>query len=168
MLAIQTCRSVLRRGSRTRRLRRGGALLLVALCLSAAAAQTPISSVDQFRTAMLRAADAFGVIEPMVPSPVYLLNSARGDAISRLVDARRTMESVRTFFEARKMDDAVRLAGKTIAEMEALDEVLSMAEPDQAAAIEVTAAISRACDACHKVYREGDPQRGFRFKDGIL
>ena len=117
---------------------------------------------------MLRAADAFGVIEPMVPSPVYLLNSARGDAISRLADARRTMESVRTFFEARKMDDAVRLAGKTIAEMEALDDVLSMAEPDQAAAIEVTAAISRACDACHKVYREGDPQRGFRFKDGIL
>ena len=33
----------------------------------------------------------------------------------------------------------------------------TMAEPDQAAAVEVTAAIGRACDACHKVYREGDP-----------
>ena len=46
---------------------------------------------------MLRVADAFGVTESMVPSPVYLLNSA-----------------------------------------------------------------------LHKAYREGDPQRGFRFKDGIL
>ena len=117
---------------------------------------------------MVRVADAFGVIESMVPSPVYLLNSARGDAISRLADARRTMESVQTFFEARGEDDGARFAGNAIAEMEALDDVLSMAEPDQAAAIEVTVAIGRACDACHKVYREGDPQRGFRFTDGIL
>ena len=131
-------------------------------------AQESISSVDQFRAAMQRLADVVGTIEAMAPAPIYLLNSARGYAISQLDDARQTMESVRGVFEAKGRENAVRDADAVIAEIEVLDEILSLAEPDQAAAIDAVGAVGRTCQACHDAQREGDPERGYWFKAPIF
>jgi hypothetical protein len=132
------------------------------------AAQTPTVSLKDFQSSMIEIGEAFEVIEEMMPSPAYLLNSARGDAIARVDVARTRMEAVRKFFADRNKANGVELSDGTIAAMDVLRRELTRATPDQAAAIEALEDVSRACTACHDAYREGDKDRGYRFKVGAL
>lgn len=144
-----------------------GRLAVVMLVLAQGAEET-ISTPADFRKAMVAIDAAFGVVEPMVPSQAYLLNSARGDAIGQVAIMRKQMLAVAGFFTVKKEADAVVLARDTIAALEDFDKLLKKAEPDQAMAVEAVADINRTCSACHRVYREGDEQTGFRFKPGAL
>ena len=133
-----------------------------------ASAQAPAASLKDFESSMLDIGDAFEIIEEMTPSPAFLLNSARGDALARVELARRRMDTVRTFFADRGKRDGVDLADGAIVAMEVFRTELTRPSPDQAAALETLEEIARACAACHTVYREGDKNSGYRFKSGAL
>jgi len=131
------------------------------------AGQTP-AHLKEFEASMTEIGDAFEIIEEMTPSPVYLLNSARGDAIARVDVARPRMDAVRKFFADRKKRDGVEFSDAAIAAIDAFRIELTRTTPDQAAAIEALEEMTRACAACHAVYREGDTINGYRFKAGAL
>ena len=125
------------------------------------------TSEAELRKAMRAVADAFAVIEPAIPAPIYLLNSVRGDALARVASSREQLQTVRSFFAGRKREDGVAFADDTIAALDDFRGELARAEPDQAAAIDALAGVMGTCAACHAVYREGDEQTGYRLKAGL-
>lgn len=143
-------------------------VMLVAGAVWLAAAQTSEVHLKDFESSMVAIGEAFDVVEEMTPSPVFLLNSVRGDAIARVDAARQRMESVRKFFADRSKRDGVELADGAMTAMDVFRRELTRATPDQASAIEALENVTRACTACHNVYRAGDKTTGFRFKPGVL
>ena len=73
------------------------------------------------------------------------------------------------FWADKKKDDAVAIVKDGLTRLDALDKTLSAPTVDpmaaQAAAKEFGGA---TCGACHKLYREGDAQSGFKFKAGVI
>lgn len=117
----------------------------------------------------MRAIDAeFSILDAAIPSPAYLLNSVRGDGLTRVAGMTSRMRNVRTFFVERTRDEATRFADRMIAAIEDLRAELARAEPDQAAAIDALDGVKTACAACHAAYREGSKETGFRFKRGTV
>ena len=54
-------------------------------------------------------------------------------------------------------------------QFDGLDKALAGATVDQMAAQAAAKEFGgNTCGACHKLYREGDAQSGFRFKPGVL
>jgi hypothetical protein len=117
---------------------------------------------------MRRVADAFETIDAAVRSNVFLLNSVRGDCLTRLEIAHDNLLAIQKFFSGINKEDATEFATATLDALQVLRDQLAAATPDQAAAIEATDAVADACRACHEVYREGSAETGYRFKQGVL
>ncbi len=132
----------------------------------AARTQAPPPTTAEFQESMVAIGEALELVEALVDSPAYLLNSARGDVITRERIMRRQMGTVRMFFEARGVRDGVRYADDLLGALASLEYEVTVAEPDQAAAIEALGDVRDACDVCHRAYREGDRQTGYRFTPG--
>ena len=54
-----------------------------------------------------------------------------------------------------------------MAALDALDEALSATTVDAAAVAAAFDDVTRACDACHATYREGDAQTGYRIRSTV-
>jgi mono/diheme cytochrome c family protein len=77
--------------------------------------------------------------------------------------------SLQGFWMAVKKDDAVAIVKDGLTRLDALDKMLGAAAPDQMAAQAAAKEFGgNTCGACHKLYREGDAQAGFKFKAGVL
>jgi cytochrome c556 len=73
------------------------------------------------------------------------------------------------FWTDKKKDDAVAIVKDGLTRLDALDKLLSAPTVDQMAAQAAAKEFGgNTCGACHKLYREGDAQTGFRFKPGVL
>jgi hypothetical protein len=123
-----------------------------------------IANLDDYKRAMVAMAEALEVIESSTASNIYLLNSVRGDALTRHDTVRERLTAVRTFFFDRRRSDAVRLADAALEALANLRVELAAAEPNGAAASEAVAQLRTRCAACHDVYRAGDSRSGYRFK----
>lgn len=136
------------------------------------AAQEPRAPVVKDRTAfaqaMVRVDEAWEIVSRAIEGPSYLLNSVRGDGLTRLDDIGNNLTGVRAFFMGRSLPEGVRRADGARDAITELRRELARAEPDQAAAIELVESVRAACAACHSLYREGDPDRGFRFTPGVV
>jgi cytochrome c556 len=72
------------------------------------------------------------------------------------------------FWTEKKQDAAVGIVKDGLTKIDALDKLLAATPVDQMAAQAAAKEVQGACGACHKQYREGDNQTGFKFKAGVI
>jgi len=149
-------------------------LLLATLLVGTAtagtpAAQTPsnasvprIVTVDDYAAVMKDNARSGGAMNKALTAGAYT------EARAVLAGVRRNFVGLERFWVQRKRADAVTIVKDGLTQIDALDRLLaSNAEPS--AIGEASQTFGRTtCAACHKLYREGDEQTGFRFKAGVL
>ena len=100
----------------------------------------------------------------------------QGDRIRRVRDARTQVATLRQnftslqgFWMGKKKEDAVAIIKDGLTRLDALDKILAAPTVDQMAAQAAAKEFGgNTCARCHKQYREGDAQSGFRFAPGVL
>ena len=142
------------------------------VCLSVCPGAQTLGSLVQdgtsFEAAMLRTGDAWEIVSRAVEGPSYLLNSVRGDGLTRLDLVRENLAGIRAFLLGRERHEAARLVDEALAAVADLRLEFAMAVPDQAAASGLSAEVTSACVACHARYRDGNAVQGFRPRPGLL
>ncbi len=116
---------------------------------------------EEFDRAMKTIGAAVEGVEEALGSASYV------DAKTPLALARQVLASTRPEWEANGRPDAVRMNREAVAALDALDEALSAATVDAAAVAAAVGDVTRACDACHATYREGDAQVGYRIRSTV-
>lgn len=120
-------------------------------------------STEEYAKAMKANAGAFGAMNKAIGSGGY------ADAKTQLATLRTNFTALQSFWAGAKKDDAVAIVKDGLTRLDALDKALSAATVDQMAAQASAKEFAGAtCGACHKMYREGDNQSGFKFKAGVL
>ena len=136
---------------------------LVAVLGVAVMAQVKLTTADEYTKVMKANAQAVGAMNKAIGSSAY------ADARTQIVTLRQNYMALQGFWMDKKKDDAVAIVKDGLSRLDALDKTLSVPTIDQMAA---QAAVKEfggnSCGACHKLYREGDAQTGFRFKAGVL
>jgi cytochrome c556 len=96
-------------------------------------------------------------------------SGAFADARTQVAMLRQNYMALQGFWVDKKKDDAVAIVKDGLSRLDALDKLLSAPTVDQMAAqADAKQFGGNTCGACHKLYREGDAQSGFRFKAGVL
>ena len=90
-------------------------------------------------------------------------------AKERLTRAREQLAVSITFWRHNSKDDAIKMLRDTIATLDALDAALSLAEVDPIAVGAILDQTRAACETCHAVYRDQDPDTdAYRLKPGSV
>ena len=90
-------------------------------------------------------------------------------AKARLTRAREQLAVSVTFWRHKGTDDAVGMLRDTLAKLDALDAALSAETVDAIAASALSKQAEMACETCHAVYREPDPDSdGYRLRPGSV
>ena len=116
---------------------------------------------EEFDRAMKTIGAALEGVEEALGSASYV------DAKTPLALARQVLASTRPEWETNGQPDAVRMNREAVAALDALDKALSATTVDVAAAAAALGDVTRACDACHATYREGDAQTGYRIRSTV-
>ena len=91
-------------------------------------------------------------------------SGAFADAKTQVATLRANYTSLLAFYSAKKKDDAVALLKGGLTQLDTVDTALSAATPDAMAAQAAMKMFQGSCGGCHKQYREGDAQTGYKFK----
>jgi hypothetical protein len=95
----------------------------------------------------------------------FLAKNDYESAKAQLTRAREQLAITITFWRDAKKDNAVALLRTALNAMDDLDVALGSEKVDPSALHTVSARITNACEACHAVYREPNPdKKGFRVK----
>ena len=136
---------------------------LVALAGAVAIGQGKITTTEEYTKLMKSNAQANGASNKAIGSGAY------ADARTQIATLRQNFMTLQGFWAERKKDDAVGFIKDGLTRLDALDKMLSAATVDQMAAQAAAKEFGgNTCGACHKAYREGDAQTGFRFKPGVF
>lgn len=139
------------------------AVLLVAWLGAVGVAQTKIVTAEEYAKVMKSNAQANGASNKAIGSAAY------ADARTQLATLRQNFMALQGFWADKKKDDAVGILKDGVTRIDALDKMLSAATVDQMAAQAAAKEFGgNTCAACHKLYREGDNQTGFKFKAGVI
>jgi mono/diheme cytochrome c family protein len=131
-------------------------------CSFVLGAQATLSNEDHPKI-MKANAQAAGAMNKAIGSGAF------ADARMQVATLRQNFTSLQAFWMDKKKDDAVAILKDGLARLEALDKVLAAPTVDPMAAQAGAKEFGgNTCGACHKLYREGDAQSGFRFKAGVL
>jgi mono/diheme cytochrome c family protein len=134
----------------------------VVVAASAALAQTKIATVEDYARLMKSNAELGGAMNKALSAPSY------PEARKVLAAVRRNFVALQGFWTERKRTDAVAIVKDGLGQIDTLDRMLA-ADADLAAIGTASQEFGRTtCAACHKLYREGDDQSGFRFKPGVF
>jgi cytochrome c556 len=126
-------------------------------------AQGKIATEAEYAKLMKANAQAVGAMNKAIGS------GASADARMHVATLRQNYMALQGFWTEKKKDDAVAIVKDGLTRLDSLDKMLMAATVDQAAAQGAAKEFGGAtCGACHKLYREGDAQSGFRFKPGVL
>jgi cytochrome c556 len=90
------------------------------------------------------------------------------DAKEKLATTREGFTALETFWVAKKRDDAIEIVRTALAQIDEIDALLEVERPSRADTLATARMVQRACESCHALYREGEPETGFRFKAGVL
>ena len=85
-------------------------------------------------------------------------------AKERLARAREQLATTITFWRQRERDDGVGFVRTAVRAMDDLDAAMSVDAVDADTASGFAAEVQATCNACHGIYREPDPEGGFRLK----
>ena len=120
-----------------------------------------VVGLEEFDRAMKTIGAALEGVEEALGSASYV------EAKTPLALARQVLASTRPEWETNGHPDAVRMNREAVAALDALDEALSATTVDAAAVAAALGVATRACDACHATYREGDTQTGYRIRSTV-
>jgi hypothetical protein len=140
------------------------------LCASALAAvivvdvfAQKVTTPEEYTALMKANAQANGATNKAIGSGSY------ADARMQVATLRKNFMALQGFWVDKKKDDAVGIVKDGLTRLDALDKLLGAPTVDQMAAQAAAKEFGGAtCGACHKLYREGDAQSGFKFKAGVL
>jgi hypothetical protein len=128
-----------------------------------AIAQTKITTTEEYAKLMKSNAQANGALNKAVGSGAF------ADARTQVTTLRQNFMTLQGFWTERKRDDAIGILKDGLSRLDALDKMLSAGTVDQVAAQAAAKEFGgNTCGACHKLYREGDNQTGFRFRPGVF
>jgi hypothetical protein len=113
---------------------------------------------DEFDRAMKTIGTAIEGVNQAIGSKSYV------DAKTPLALSRQILASTRPWWGTNQKPDGAVMTKEAVATLDALDKVLSAKAVDAAAVAASLQDVTRACDACHARYREGDQQTGYRIK----
>jgi hypothetical protein len=137
--------------------------LMVVWLGAVAIAQSKITTTEEYAKLMKSNAMANGALNKAVGSGAF------ADARMQVTTLRGNFKTLQGFWMERKKDDAVGILKDGLTRLAALDKMLSAGTVDQVAAQAAAKEFGgNTCGACHKLYREGDNQTGFRFKPGVF
>lgn len=126
-------------------------------------AQVTLTTVEDYAKAMKANAQAAGAMNKAIGSGAY------ADARTQVAALRVNFMALQQFWTEKKKDDAVAIVKDGLTRLDALDKMIAAPTVDQMAAQAAAKEFGGStCGACHKLYREGDAQSGFRFKAGVL
>jgi mono/diheme cytochrome c family protein len=126
-------------------------------------AQGAVSTPDDHVKVMKANAQAVGAMNKAIGSGAF------ADARTQATTLRQNFTALQGFWASKKKDDAVAILKDGLTRLDALDKVLAAPAPDQMAAQAAAKEFGgNTCGACHKLYREGDAQTGFKFKAGVI
>ncbi len=89
-------------------------------------------------------------------------------AKERLARAREQLATTITFWRQRERDDGIGHVRTAVRAMDDFDAAMSVDVVDVEVAAGFAAEVQATCNACHAVYREPDPDGGFRLKAEAL
>ena len=136
---------------------------MVVTLVTGAMAQGKIATMEEYAKLMKSNAQANGALNKAVGSGAF------ADARMQVATLRQNFMTLQPFWTERKRDDAVAIVKDGLSRLDALDKMLGAATVDQMAAAAAAKEFGgNTCGACHKLYREGDAQTGFRFKPGVF
>ena len=138
---------------------------VVALAAAVATAQAPakIATLQDHVALMKSNAQANGTLNKAVNSGDF------ATARMQVATLRQNLTTLQTFWMEKKNAEAVKVVKEGLGRLDALDKMLAAPAPDQAATQAAAKEFGgNTCGACHKLYREGDAQSGFKFKSGVL
>jgi len=128
-----------------------------------AIAQSKITTTEEYAKLMKSNAMANGALNKAVGSGAF------ADARMQVTTLRENFMMLEGFWVQRKIQDAAGIVKDGLTRLGALDKMLSAGTVDQVAAQAAAKEFGgNTCGACHKLYREGDNQTGFRFKPGVF
>jgi cytochrome c556 len=140
-----------------------GTTIVVAVWLgSVAVAQSTITTLEEYAKLMKSNAQAMGATNKAIASMAY------ADARTQLTTLRQNFMTLEGFWAQRKRDDAVGFVKTGLMNLDALDKMLAAPAVDQMAAQAAAKTFQGACGACHKTYREGTQETGFKFREGVF
>ena len=138
------------------------ATALMAVLGAVVIAQSKIATDEEYAKLMKANAQANGASNKAIGSGAY------ADARTQLATLRQNFVMLQGYWTEKKKDDAVGILKDGVSRIDALDKMLSAPTVDQMAAQAAAKEFGgNTCGACHKLYREGDAQAGFRFKPGV-
>src|SRR5687767_12257094 len=145
-----------------RRFRMYTTFALVALLGAVVAAQgvpTKIATLADLVAVMKSNAQANGALNKALGSGAF------ADARMQVVTRRQNLTTLRGFWTGRNQD-ALMIVNSGLTRLDAPDKMLAEPAPDQVAAQAAAKELGgNTCGACHKQFREGDAQTGFKFRD---
>ena len=127
-----------------------------------AIAQTKITTIEEHVKLMKSNAQSVGAVNKAIAAMMY------ADARTQLATLRQNFVTLQGFWNERKRDDASKIVKDALTNIDALDKMLAAPTVDQAAAQAAVKTVQGACGGCHKMYREGDAQSGFKFREGVF
>jgi hypothetical protein len=120
-------------------------------------------SLEDYTKLMKANAQAVGGMNKAIGSGAF------ADARAQVTTLRTNYVALQGYWAGLKKDDAVAIVKDGLTRLDALDKLLGAATVDQMAAQAAAKEFGgNTCGACHKLYREGDAQTGFKFKAGVL
>jgi hypothetical protein len=126
-------------------------------------AQGKVTTVEEYAKLMKANAQAVGGMNKAIGSGAF------ADARMHVATLRQNYMALQGFWVDKKKDDAAAIVKDGLTRLAGLDKTLSAPTVDQMAAQAAAKEFGGAtCGACHKLYREGDAQSGFKFKEGVL
>jgi cytochrome c556 len=139
------------------------AAVVVFAWAAAGMAQSKLTTVEEYAKLMKSNAQANGAMNKAIGAAAY------ADARAQITTLRQNLTALQPFWAERKRDDAVKILKEGLGRLDALDTMLGAATVDQMAAQAAAKEFGgNTCGACHKAYREGDQQTGFRFRPGVF
>lgn len=136
---------------------------LVAVLGVVTIAQAKLTSPEDYTKVMKANAQAVGAMNKAIGSGAF------ADAKTQVATLRQNYTALQGFWVDKKKDDAMAIVKDGLSRLDALDKLLSAPTVDQMAAQAAGKEFGgNTCGACHKLYREGDAQTGFKFKPGVL
>ncbi|MSO83835.1 MAG: hypothetical protein EXQ53_11170 [Acidobacteria bacterium] len=139
------------------------ATALMAVLGAVVIAQSKIATVEEYAKVMKSNAQANGASNKAIGSMAY------ADARTQIATLRQNLTMLQGYWAEKKKDDAVGILKDGMTRLDALDKMLSAGTVDQVAAQAAAKEFGgNVCGACHKLYREGDNQTGFKFKAGVI
>lgn len=125
--------------------------------------QGKVTTAEEYTKVMKSNAQAVGAMNKAIGSGAF------ADGKMHVATLRQNYMALQGFWVDKKKDDAVAIVKDGLTRLDALDKTLSAPTVDQMAAQAAAKEFGGStCGACHKLYREGDAQSGFKFKPGVL